>query len=383
MSCPPVRPERCWVSRELGYRSPDPSAIAQALLDWYHQHGRDLPWRGPDVSPYEVLVAEVMLQQTQVATVRRYYERFLNRFPTLHALAQASESDVLHVWQGLGYYSRARNLHRAAQAVSAQFDGRLPADERALRQLPGLGPYTARAVLAFAFGHPVLPVDANVARVLARVWAIRAPVQQASTRRLLEKLGDELAASAGSAELGHAAMDLGATVCLPRQPRCSQCPLQEQCLAARAGLTEQIPAGRKRDPVEHRSEWAAIVFDRCGRVLLLRRKQQQRWGGLWEFLRFPRSDGQSDELVPAMLQELGLEVERWRVARPFTYHVTRYRVRVQPWGGRYRTGHLQLGPEHDRAQWVATDELDHYPLSSPQRRVATLVVRWARELSYG
>jgi A/G-specific adenine glycosylase len=212
------------------------------LLTWYDAHRRRLPWRAPPgrkPEPYHVLLSEVMLQQTTAATVAGRFEGFLARFPTLAALAEAEQADVLHGWQGLGYYRRARALHACAKAVVARHDGLLPRQEDALRALPGIGPYTARAVLAIAFDKPSVPVDANVARVLARLHGIETPMPAALGE--LQARADALISPDRPGDAAQALMDLGATVCRPRQPRCDACPWQRSCAAHAAGTAEQLP----------------------------------------------------------------------------------------------------------------------------------------------
>ncbi len=360
---------------------PDIQRLARALMAWYADHRRDLPWRRPGVTPYEVLVAEVMLQQTQVTTVLRYYDRFLATFPDLSSLARASEADVLRLWQGLGYYRRARNLQRTARELCKRFGGQVPSELTVLRKLPGVGEYTARAILAFAFNRPVVPVDANVARVLARLWAVPDPIERTATRRRLSLAGDLLAAAAGNGQVGQALMDLGATICTPRYPQCAMCPLADNCVAARNGAQDRLPVTGERAPVERLLEWGAIVFDDSGRVLLLRRKRPLRWGGLWEFPRFPRRDGEDPQRLCARLDRWGLRVHFWQVGASFTYQVTRFRVSLRPWGGCCGGGRVTGSDEHDQARWVRPERLGNYALPSPQRRLARLAKRWARELT--
>ncbi|MBX3703821.1 MAG: A/G-specific adenine glycosylase [Steroidobacteraceae bacterium] len=252
--------------------------MAAKLLPWFRRHGRhDLPWQR-DPTPYRVWVSEVMLQQTQVATVIPYYERFLRRFPDAQSLASARLDEVLGLWAGLGYYARGRNLHRAAREVVARHGGRLPQTLEALIALPGIGRSTAGAILAIAHGarHPIL--DGNVKRVLARLFLVREPPDAAGA--VLWALAGRCTPAAHVAEYTQAIMDLGATVCMRRQPACGSCPLRRDCAAHAAGLEEELPLRRKQGPRPLRR--THMVFVRSGdRVLMHRRPPQGIWGGLW------------------------------------------------------------------------------------------------------
>ncbi|MYE20117.1 MAG: A/G-specific adenine glycosylase [Rhodospirillales bacterium] len=244
---------------------------ANHLLAWFKRHRRDLPWRGPwggKRDPYRVWLSEIMLQQTQAAAVVPRYRAFLDRWPTVGALARAEEREVLDAWAGLGYYRRARNLHRAAQVVVAERDGRFPGTVRDLQSLPGVGAYTAAAIAALAFGVPAVAVDGNVARVLARVFAIPTPVGRAS--RQLQAIGAELAPESLPGEFAEALIELGALVCRPRQPRCRECPWQHACEAFRTGRTAELPVVEPRVRPALRYSAAFRLTNRRGEVLLRR-----------------------------------------------------------------------------------------------------------------
>ncbi|HUB95905.1 MAG TPA: A/G-specific adenine glycosylase [Stellaceae bacterium] len=257
--------------------------IADALLAWYDRHRRSLPWRagrGERTDPYRVWLSEVMLQQTTVVTVLSYYEAFLERWPDVAALAAADLDEVLHAWQGLGYYARARNLHACARDVVARFDGRFPDTEAALLTLPGIGAYSAAAVAAIAFDRPVLPVDGNVERVVARLFAVATPLPEAKPE--LRRLAASLTPTARPGDFAQAMMDLGATICVPRAPKCILCPLRSQCRARREGIAETLPARRARPekPVRYGVAFWAVRVD--GAVLLRRRAERGLLGGMME-----------------------------------------------------------------------------------------------------
>jgi A/G-specific adenine glycosylase len=258
------------------------AGFSQRLLDWFAFEARDLPWRN-DRSPYRVWLAEVMLQQTQVNTVVPYYERFLGRFPTVKALAAAPLEDVLKLWEGLGYYSRARNLHAAARQVVAQHGGQIPDSFEALLALPGVGRYTAGAVASIAFGQNVPAVDGNVRRVLARAFAVREDVSRSSTQRELEALAQRLLPPEQAGVFNEALMELGATVCTPRAPDCDRCPLRDLCRAHAAGEQASLPVKRPRKRTPHYDVAAAVTVGQDGRVLVAQRNADDMLGGLWEF----------------------------------------------------------------------------------------------------
>ncbi|MDX6751553.1 A/G-specific adenine glycosylase [Geminicoccaceae bacterium 1502E] len=257
--------------------------LRQTLLAWYDASRRRLPWRalpGETADPYAVLVSEIMLQQTTVATVTGRYAAFLERFPDLATLAAAPLDDVLHAWQGLGYYRRARALHACAVAVAAQHDGRLPGSVAGLRALPGIGAYTAAAVAAIAFGEAAVPVDANVERVLARLIGLQEPLPRG--RRQIDRAAASLAREERSADFAQAVMELGALVCTPRAPRCMLCPWQGDCVAAASGLQEELPRRKAKAARPTREAVAYLLRREDGAVLFRRRPEEGLLGGMIE-----------------------------------------------------------------------------------------------------
>jgi A/G-specific adenine glycosylase len=263
--------------------------IAPALLAWHREHGRhDLPWQR-EPTPYRVWVSEVMLQQTQVATVIGYFDRFMQRFPDLRTLAAAPLDEVLHLWSGLGYYSRARNLHRAAQRVAADCGGELPADAAALATLPGIGRSTAAAIRALSAGERAVILDGNVRRVLSRVFNVAGGTPRAMEKRLWE-LAEECTPREDVAAYTQGIMDLGATLCVRRRPLCAACPLATECAARRTGRQHEIPAPRPRAARRTRSVVMLLAQLRDGSVLLERRAERGVWGGLWCPPQFPSAD---------------------------------------------------------------------------------------------
>ncbi|MFZ3235523.1 MAG: A/G-specific adenine glycosylase, partial [Stellaceae bacterium] len=259
--------------------TPDPAL----LLVWYDRHRRDLPWRAPPgrlSDPYRVWLSEIMLQQTVVATVRPYFERFVMRWPDVAALAAASLDDILQEWQGLGYYARARNLHACARVVAGRHGSVFPPEPAALRALPGVGGYTAAAIAAIAFDQPVAAVDGNVERVVARLYAVAEPI--ATARPRLNALAAALVPDRRAGDFAQAMMDLGATICTPQRPRCVLCPWRRACAAAARGVAEDLPARAAKQPRPQRYGVAFWLTRPDGAVLLRRRPEKGLLGGMIE-----------------------------------------------------------------------------------------------------
>lgn len=337
----------------------------QALLDWFAAHARDLPWRHAR-TPYRVWVAEVMLQQTQVETVREYYERFLDQFPTLADLAAAPLEAVLKVWEGLGYYSRARALHRAAQQTLTDFGGALPADIVALRRLPGIGAYTAGAIASIAFGLPVPAVDGNVRRVLARIL-----MQPAPTTAALNEAVRILIPENAPGAFTEALMELGALVCRPTAPCCEECPWQMLCQAKQQNCQDEYPAPRPRKQIPHYDVAAAVTVREDGRILVAQRRFQDMLGGLWEFPGGKRKEGET--LPEALRRELKEEMdigifvgEELTVVR---HAYTHFRITLYAFLCRLVEGMPQC-LECEAFRWATPDEIHALPMAVTDRRIA-------------
>jgi A/G-specific adenine glycosylase len=308
----------------------------RSLLQWFRRHSRDLPWRKTR-DPYAILVSEFMLQQTQVATVVPYYNKWLRRFPDFASVARASQNDVLHAWQGLGYYNRARNLRAAAKIVRDRHRGILPGDIAAIRELPGVGRYTANAVATFAFNQPLPIVEANSSRVLARLFDIRVPINSAIGRENLWENAARLVPRRNAARFNSALIDLGALVCLPDKPKCNVCPVKKFC---RAKNPDALPIKKSKPHTKRLVErHAFIVSD--GRVLL--EQSSARWRGMWTLPRLKR-------------QAFGRPL--YRSAFPFTHHRIAFVVYC-------RAARKRIGPAQ---QWF--EAIDHIAMPSPHRRAA-------------
>ncbi len=301
--------------------------LARRLLAWFDRHGRkDLPWQ-TDRTPYRVWVSEIMLQQTQVATVIPYYRRFTARFPDVQALAAAGIDDVLHHWTGLGYYARGRNLHRAARRLVADHGGRFPEDVEALSQLPGIGPSTAGAIAAIAFGRRAPILDGNVKRVLARFHAVPGYPGDAGPARTLWQHADAHTPTERVADYTQAIMDLGATVCV-RRPRCSECPLERRCAARARDALDAFPGRRPRRDKPVRAARMFVITDPGGRCLLERRPPEGVWGGLWTPPERP-----ADHTVQALCIEFGLDpgdVAAHRSGELFRHSFSHFHLDIEP-----------------------------------------------------
>jgi A/G-specific adenine glycosylase len=338
---PPLRPPSVLEGTGLpdGPGLPDAqarAAIQRAVVEWFVQAQRRLPWR-ERYDPYGVWVAEVMLQQTQVETVRPYWERWMARFPDVAALAAAPEQAVLKAWEGLGYYSRARNLRRAAQAVLERHGGRLPGRVEDLRALPGIGRYTAGAIVSIGFDRPAPLVDGNVSRVLGRLVALEVPARSPAGQRRLWALAEALLPARGARDFNQGLMELGALLCRPSAPQCLLCPLRGRCAGFAAGRPEAYPPAAPRRTRPLRRGVMLLLRDPRGRLLLRRRPPRGVWGGLWEP---PWSERAAGESAPAaarrLLAELGL-AGAGRLARAgtlehglthFALELTCYRLRL-------------------------------------------------------
>ncbi len=358
-----LRRERAATSLEVG------PPTSQALLDWYDRERRDLPWRarpGRKPDPYRVWLSEIMLQQTTVKAVIPYYQEFLRHWPSVEALAGASLDEVLAAWAGLGYYSRARNLFRCARAVVAEHGGRFPRSEQALRELPGIGPYTAAAIAAIAFGAPATAVDGNVERVVARLFAVTQPLPAAKAE--LRHLAQTLTPARRAGDHAQALMDLGATVCTPKRPSCLMCPLAGSCAARAQGIEALLPMRTAKPERPLRLTVAFLALRADGRVLLRRRPEAGLLGGMLEV---PSTDW-ADALPPvdAALREAPVPGD-WRAVPGIVTHAfTHFRLETLVYRARVSaTVRLTSWADAPRCQWVPRRGLDRAALPSVMRKI--------------
>jgi len=348
-------------------------AVRSALLDWYGKNRRDLPWRRTD-DPYAIWISEAMLQQTRVDTVIPYYERFLERFPDVETLADADPDDVLGVWAGLGYYSRARNLQAAAREMRERHGGRVPDDPDALRALPGIGRYTAGAVASIAFDRPQPVLDGNVKRVLARLLDVREDVTRADVSERLWEAAADLADGPHPGDLNQALMELGATLCTPRAPRCSECPLRPRCAALRSGDPEALPVKKPRKAVPRVEASAALVM-RGDRALAVRRPPRGLMGGLWELPGDDLGDGEAPArgLRRALRERVGLEPGPLRRAGSVEHVFSHRHLRLYVYHCTVESGRVRRnGPDAHR--WVSPARLRDLPLAAVTQKALALVL---------
>ena len=339
------------------------------ILNWYQQHARTLPWRQPPgqrghPDSYAVWVSEIMLQQTRVETVIPYFVRWMSQFPTVKALAEAPEQVVLSAWEGLGYYSRARNLHKAAKLVVSLHNGELPRDLPELRKLPGVGRYTAAAIASIAFGQDVATIDGNLKRVFSRVFDVSQPADSPAGEKMLWSLAEANLPPGCAGDYNQALMDLGATICLPKNPLCLLCPLAELCQARALGVQEQRPVLKPKPLIPRKIKGAAIII-RDGQTLLNQRPAEGLLGGLWEF---PSAevDADSAEALSAAI-ETGYRLKVRPLARmdAVRHAYTHFKLTQIPW--RCEPIHI---PADSTLKWVDIAELSNYPMGKVDRAIA-------------
>jgi len=336
--------------------------FAVALVAWQKRHGRhDLPWQGSR-DPYTVWMSEIMLQQTQVAAVIPYYQRFLARFPTLKALAAASLDDVLALWSGLGYYSRARNLHRAAQTVIAQHGGKFPETLEATMELPGIGRSTAAAILVFAFGKRSAILDGNVKRVLARVCGIAGYPGETAVAAQLWQQAEALLPKTGVQPYTQGLMDLGATLCARRNPRCTECPVRSQCVAFQTGRVAELPTPRPRKALPQRRTMM-LVLQRAGEILLEKRPATGIWGGMWCF---PEEDADANA-VEACARRYGADVTLGESLPLIAHGFTHFKLDILP-----QLATVSAWPqraEESGGLWITPDDALRAAVPTPVRGI--------------
>jgi len=342
-----------------------------ALLEWYAKNARGVPWRSYQ-SAYRTWVSEIMLQQTQVDTVIPYFETWMARFPDIRNLASADEQEVLSLWEGLGYYSRARNLHQAARIVMAEWEGELPQTPEDLQRLPGIGPYTAAAIASIAFGADVAAVDGNIRRVLSRLFNITVPARSTEGEKTLWKLAEDNLPAGQGGTYNQALMDLGATICTPKNPACDACPVSKECLALELGVQEERPVKQPRKKVPHHIVTAAII-QKDGRVLLAQRHNQSLLGGLWEFPGGTMEAKDADLeacLVREIEEELAVEI---RVDMPFGQYkhaYTHYKITLHAFLCELISKQEPQALASQALEWVPIKNLGNFPMGKVDRLIA-------------
>ncbi len=354
--------------------------FAPQLLDWFARHRLDLPWRRePDA--YHVWLAEIMLQQTQIDTVIPYYLRFVQHYPTIDALAAASLEDVLKLWEGLGYYRRARSLHQTARRILEEHDGAFPDTVEALLKLPGIGPYTAGAMASIAFGRSAAVLDGNVIRVFTRLLDMNEDISQSSTRKKLWGIAADWVPPQGAGDYNQALMELGQRVCRPLNPNCAQCPIQAHCHAFANGTQAERPLKKKRAAIPHYDVTAGLIRDRAGRLLIAQRPLDGLLGGLWEFPGGKLEAGESltECLARELREELAIQVEVGELFQVVKHAFTHFRITLHAFDCAYRGA----VPPHSEPQaiqvrdwaWVRPAELASYSFGKADRQIIEALVQ--------
>lgn len=343
--------------------------ISRSLLDWYQTQARVLPWRNhPD--PYAVWISEIMLQQTRVEAVLPYFQRWMQTFPSVHSLAEAKEQDILKLWEGLGYYSRARNIHKAALILQNEWGGKLPAERAQLEKLPGIGKYTSAAIASMAFGKDEATLDGNIRRVLARLFNVDIPARSREGEKRLWSLAEEHLPPGQAGDYNQAWMDLGASICLPKNPRCSLCPLQTYCQAFAAGVQEERPVLPAKQKTPHYTVTAAII-QRGQKILLAQRPPEGLLGGLWEF---PGGKQETGESLPQALkreieEELACQIEVGTSFGVYKHAFTHFKITLHAFLCKLSRGE-PYPVEASQIVWVTPSQLTDYPMGKVDRQIA-------------
>lgn len=344
-------------------------AFSQLLLAWYEKSHRQMPWRDhPDA--YAVWISEAMLQQTRVETVIPYFHRWMMRFPNIPSLALASEQDVLTVWEGLGYYTRARNLRKAAQIICEQFNGVLPQTFPELTSLPGIGAYTAAAISSIAFGKDEAVLDGNVKRVLARVFNMELPINAPSGEKVYWQLARELLPTGKAGKYNQAVMDLGATICTPRSPACGSCPLSEMCESYRLGLQQSRPVKLTKPPIPHYFVSAAVIR-RGNTVLIARRPSSGLLAGMWEFPggKIEEHETPQQALIREIREELGCAIQVGPELGLYRHAYTHFRVTLRAFLSTVSSGE-PTALDVSEIRWITVENLPDYPMGKIDRMIA-------------
>ncbi len=357
--------------------------LVPRLLQWFAGHGRPLPWRAT-YDPYHVWLSEVMLQQTQMARGVAYFHRWLERFPTVEAVASAPLEEILKAWEGLGYYARARNLHRAAQCIARDHHGLVPCSYETLRRLPGIGPYTAAAIASIAGNEDVAAVDANVLRLYARLFDIDRPVGAGQGHRQVEELAARLLPPGRARLYNQALMDFGGMICLPRQPRCAGCPLSDLCRAARAGTVAQRPLVKAKKQLVRLQRVAAVIVGHGG-LVLCQRPADELWGSMWEFPGGECGESEAAEALPPIVaRQTGLAVRVARQIVTVVHHYTHHQVQLTALLCLVAGDEgLRCGEKGSACRWVPRGELHRYAFPAGTRKILAHIEAVCPELLLG
>ena len=333
----------------------------KTLLDWYQKNKRTMPWRETS-DPYRIWISEIMLQQTRVDTVIPYYNRFMDAFPAIEKLAGADQQQVLKIWEGLGYYSRARNMHHAAKDVVDRLEGNFPTNYNELLKLKGIGPYTAAAISSIAFNEKQAVVDGNVIRVLSRYYGIEEDVRKTSVKKSIQQFADEIIPASEPGDFNQAVMELGATVCTPKNPECGSCPLSTQCAAYNSAQTETIPYKSPKKKVPHHQIGVGMITDPSHRMLIALRPDDVMLGGLWEFPGGKQKKNESIEktVERELKEELGVDVNVNNKFMQLKHAYSHFKITLHAYWCTIESGTPEPHSSNG-LKWVSLSEINEYP----------------------
>lgn len=351
------------------------SDFSSHLLKWYQDHKRQMPWRDePD--PYKIWISEIMLQQTRVDQATPYFRNFISLFPTVYDLAKADQQEVLKAWEGLGYYSRARNLHSAAKMVVKELDGKLPASYDEIIKLKGIGPYTAAAVTSIAFNKPNAVVDGNVIRVLTRYFGIEEDTRSAKTRNKVQEFASDLIDEDRPGDFNQALMELGSEVCTPANPDCNKCPVQAGCVAFKIAKTDVIPYKSPAKKKPHHTIGVGIIENKNGKLLIALRPENAMLGGLWEFPGGKQKDGEhiQQTIERELHEELGVKVKAYKELMSLKHTYSHFSITMHAWFCTLIAGTPKPN-ESQEVRWVTRDELEQYPFPKANKVLTEKLIK--------
>ena len=348
--------------------------FAQHILDWYEKNRREMPWRN-DKDPYRIWISEIMLQQTRVDQAWPYFERFISLFPTVYDLAKADQQQVLKAWEGLGYYSRARNLHAASKMIVEDYNGKLPEEYNEIIKLKGIGPYTAAAITSIAFGKPNAVVDGNVIRVITRYFGIEDDVRSGRTTKQVQEHVNKLISQEHPAEFNQGLMEIGSLVCTPTKPKCGECPISYECVATKTAKTDSIPYKSPAKKKPHKHIGVGIIEDENGKVLIALRPENVMLGGLWEF---PGGKQEESETIQQTVErelkeELGVEVHAYKEFMKLKHVYSHFSITLHAFNCKLLSG-TPKPKSSQEVRWVEISELEEYPFPKANKQLTERLI---------
>ncbi len=350
------------------------SDFSQNILDWYSEHKREMPWRDSG-DPYKIWISEIMLQQTRVDQAWPYFERFISLFPTVFDLANADQQQVLKAWEGLGYYSRARNLHAASKMIVEEFEGKLPEDYDEIIKLKGIGPYTAAAITSIAFGKPNAVVDGNVIRVITRYFGIEEDVRSTRTVKQVQEHVNELISHEYPAEFNQGLMEIGSLVCKPTKPDCLNCPIQPGCVAAKTAKMDSIPYKSPAKKKPHKHIGVGIIQREDGKVLIALRPENVMLGGLWEFPGGKQEEGETirQTVERELKEELGVQVHAYKEFMKLKHVYSHFSITLHAFSCKLISGEPKPKSSQE-IRWVGIVELEEYPFPKANKQLTEKLI---------